>query len=725
MIIKKVKIENFLSYFDNKTFEFSNGLNIILGENGEGKTKFFDAVEWLLQDNNTEKDKFISKKRLEHAEKGEVFNVSVQIEIEQNNESTTFFKSFEVEKINNVEFKTFKIDFVAIEDRANGERVKTEGTEATNLLNFLFPNQIRKYSMFRGESSLNIFRKKDSNAQDNALINLVNLFSDSNLYQKYSTKANALKNISNTERSDYNKVNAKNKREYDVLDGLINKGQHDVHKIKDIIKDLHENIESTKFKKDGLDKYIKNAKANEEINERISNFETKKKNLDNQIDEQYNIPLLDDLWILMNFEEIHKEFAKKISDADESRRSLQQQFDIQKGETKGRREVQAKLLNDTTPLPIGTPDRKTMQEMLKDEICKVCNRPALVGSDAYNYMEANLKEFLTSLEPADSVEIDELLFKQNYIRSLVTMTSVHENYITKFRQVETDIKDKFELNEAKKEAAHNFQIQIDNAHADKLKIFGDIDQSDDKLSIIASNYTNWTNDIINGEKVLSKHQLDFDRELKSLNENKRKRDEIDLESGNTLYDKKYNLLNDIDKIFIDIKDRKFDEYIHKLEEKSNEIFQKINIDSFIGKIKFILSRIVDKVDVKVELVQNDDTHVTSPNQALETSMHLSVLFAISELASEKKKEDYPLIFDAPTSSFGESKTASFLNVLNENKNQKILLLKDFISRDQNQNLTIKPDFKKVKRNKAFWVKLERPFDKGLLHTINTIIEEIN
>ena len=39
------------------------------------------------------------------------------------------------------------------------------------------------------------------------------------------------------------------------------------------------------------------------------------------------------------------------------------------------------------------------------------------------------------------------------------------------------------------------------------------------------------------------------------------------------------------------------------------------------------------------------------------------------------------------------------------------------------NLAIK--HKKVKRNKAFWVKLERPFDKGLLHTINTIIEEIN
>ena len=724
MIIKKVNIENFLSYFDNKSFEFSNGLNIILGENGEGKTKFFDAIEWMLQDNNTEKDTLISKKRLEQAEKGEIFNVSVQIEIEQNKESTLFIKSFDVEKINNIEFKTSKIDFVAIEDRANGERVRTEGLEAKNQLNFLFPNEIRKYSMFRGESSLNIFSKKNSDSQDNALINLVNLFSDSNLFQKYSARASSLRKIAENERSEYNKTNAKNKREYDTLVGLINQSQRDVDKLKDVIKDLHENIDATKIKKDGLDKYIKNAKANEEINERISNFEAKKKISDNQIDEQYNIPLLDDSWILMNFEEIHKEFAKKIFDADESRRALQQQFDIQKGETKGRREVQAKLLNDTTPLPIGTPDRKTMQEMLKDEICKVCNRPALKDSDAYKYMEANLKDFLTSLEPSNSIEIDDLLFKQNYIRSLVTMTSIHENYITKFRQIESEIKDKFEFNETKKESSHNYQIQIDQAYADKLKIFGDIDQGDDKLSMIATNYTNWTNDIINGDKVLTKHQLDLDKELKNLNEYKRKRDEIDLESGNTLYDKKFNLLNDIDKIFIDIKDRKFDEYIVKLEGKSNEIFQKINIDSFIGKIKFILSRIMDKVDVKVELVQNDDTHVTSPNLSLETSMHLAVLFAISELASEKKKEDYPLIFDAPTSSFGETKTSSFLNVLNENKNQKILLLKDFISRDQNQNLTIKSDFKKVKRNKAFWVKLERPFDKGLLHTINTIIEEI-
>ena len=62
MIIKKVIIENYMCYYDIKTFEFTNGLNIILGDNAEGKTKFFDAIEWLFQENNTDNDQYISEK---------------------------------------------------------------------------------------------------------------------------------------------------------------------------------------------------------------------------------------------------------------------------------------------------------------------------------------------------------------------------------------------------------------------------------------------------------------------------------------------------------------------------------------------------------------------------------------------------------------------------------------------------------------------------------------
>lgn len=726
MIIKKVIIENYMCYYDIKTFEFTNGLNIILGDNGEGKTKFFDAIEWLFQENNTDNDQYISEKKLFDTNIGETFCVSVQVELAYESETTLFIKKFEVEKLIDQDYKTRNVTFSSIEDKSNGERVKIDGLEAKNRLNFLFPNAIRKYSMFRGESSLNIFSKKNLNSQDNALINLVNLFSDSNLYQKYASKASALKQIAETEMTEFTRTNARNLREYNTLESKIAESQREIHKYKSIIEEIKNNNDLTKESKKDLEKYIKNAKTNDEINIRINALEIKKKNIDTLItnDEEYNIPLLDDSWVLLNFEQFQDEFSKKINNADEQRRSFQQDFDIKKGETKGRRDLQAKLLNNTTPLPIGVPDRYTMEGMLKDQICKVCNREAIVGSEAYNYMESNLKDFLISLEPVTSVEIDESLFKNNYIKSLASMALNHESYISKFRSIESEIIDKLELNKNRKEIATSLQKQLDDANDDKVKLFGDIDQSENSLSSIMTNYIQWTEDIVNNEKNLYKLDLDLQEEIKKLNDANKAKDKIDLESGNNFYSKKLNLFKDIEKIFIDIKDKKFDEYIIKLENKSNEIFQNINVDSFIGKIKFNLTRIYEKVDVKVELVQEDGSKFSSPNQSLETSMHIAVLFAISQLATDKQKEDYPLIFDAPTSSFGEAKTASFLNQLNENNSQKILLTYNFLTKDEKGVGKIKPEFNKVKRNKAYWVKLSRPFSEGMLHTINTIIEDI-
>ena len=55
MIIKEIKIKNFRSYYgDKNVFNFSDGLTLILGENGDGKTTFFEALQWLF---NTTIDK--------------------------------------------------------------------------------------------------------------------------------------------------------------------------------------------------------------------------------------------------------------------------------------------------------------------------------------------------------------------------------------------------------------------------------------------------------------------------------------------------------------------------------------------------------------------------------------------------------------------------------------------------------------------------------------------
>lgn len=83
MIIRKIQIDNYLCYYDINTFELSEGLNIILGENGEGKTKFFEAVDWLFNGENRELDMLVSAKKLNETEIGDSFRVRVSMTVEQ------------------------------------------------------------------------------------------------------------------------------------------------------------------------------------------------------------------------------------------------------------------------------------------------------------------------------------------------------------------------------------------------------------------------------------------------------------------------------------------------------------------------------------------------------------------------------------------------------------------------------------------------------------------
>ena len=48
MIIKDIKIRNFRSYYGDNYLSLSKGLTLIIGDNGDGKTTFYEALEWLF-----------------------------------------------------------------------------------------------------------------------------------------------------------------------------------------------------------------------------------------------------------------------------------------------------------------------------------------------------------------------------------------------------------------------------------------------------------------------------------------------------------------------------------------------------------------------------------------------------------------------------------------------------------------------------------------------------
>lgn len=711
MIIRKIQIDNYLCYYDTNTFELSEGLNIILGENGEGKTKFFESVDWLFNGVNRELDMLVSAKKLDETEIGGSFRVRVSITVEQYGEKSIITKSFLAKKEKQNECSTSSFMIEGISENSSGERTQIDGQD---LLDRIFPFQIRKYSMFKGEADLNIFES------DNALANLINLFSEAKHYDKYSEKGALLFEKAEKAVEDSSKLDKKNEVLYKKLEAGINyleieKAKYLVH-----LASTEEEIRKIEGNLQLAESHVSNADALETLNKRIKEIEVKISYLSGRIDENYTTSLFDENWILVNFESLHKEFAEKVSIHSKTRRELQSDHDKQKGIKEGVKQVKAELLNNVVPLPVGVPSKFHMEEMLNDEFCKVCNREAKKGSAEYEFMMKRLKNYLESqVIEEDIAENNEPLFKFDYTNRLDNLSISHEDNLKNLRLIRTKIKEVFEFNDERKKDIEELKEQLDKEKLERDRILGNSSIAEEKLIDVLKNYNAWQKDL----KSRNQDQVDYTTKinglLSELKEKKEEKDKIDTNSANSFLIKTRNILRDIETIFIDTKEKKFDEFIEKLQTKSNNFFKTINIDAFTGTIIFTRRNKVSRTIVEVEL-QEDGRTFYKPNQSLLTSMHISILFAISELATEIKEENFPMIFDAPTSSFGENKTAQFLNLIFETENQKILLIKDFLHTDKLTNvLSIKKEFENVRRNKAFWVKIERPFDPNNLKTINS------
>lgn len=713
MIIKKIQIENYLCYYDSKAFELSDGLNIILGENGEGKTKFFEAVDWLFNGENRELDLLVSAKKLKETEIGDNFRVRVSMTVEQYGEKKIITKSFiaKKESENNCSTSSFMLE--GIEENSSGERTQIDGQ---NLLDRIFPFQIRKYSMFKGEAELNIFESED------ALANLINLFSDAKHYDKYSKKGAFLREKAEKAVEDSAKLDRKNETRYKKLEIEITQLLREKEKYRVHLDSTDKEIRKIEGNIQDAEKHVRNADTLEVLNKRIKDLENKISTISSSIHENYTTSLFDDNWILVNYESLHKEFTNKVSNHSKKRRELQSDYDRQQGIKEGEKKAKAELLNNAVPLPISVPSKHHMEEMLNDEICKVCNREAKKGTEAYEFMMKRLKSYLESQNVDESeTEKDQPLFQYDYTNRLENLSISHEDNLKNLRSIRTEIKDLFEFNDERKKDIEELNEQLEKEKTERERILGNSSLAAEKLIDVLKNYNSWQKDL----KNRNQDQLEYESKIKDIESElslkKEEKDKIDTSSANLFLIKTRNILRDIETIFHNTKEKKFDEFIEKLQNKSNNFFKTINIDAFTGTIVFNKLSRSNRTIVDVEL-QEDGRTFYKPNQSLLTSMHISILFAISELASEIKEENYPMIFDAPTSSFGENKTAQFLNLIFETENQKILLIKDFLETDKStKTLSIKKEFENVRRNKAFWVKLERPFDSNNLKTINSQI----
>lgn len=723
MIIKEIRIKNFRSYYgDNNLFEFSDGLTLILGDNGDGKTTFFEALEWLFRtelDRGSQELENVSEMRKSKLEIGEQDEVSVFMSFEHNGMKSVE-KSFTFERTGESSYRVGKVNYTGYEDTFSGR----EQVSGKLLINRCYDAFIQRFSMFKGESRLDVFDDKT------ALKTLVDKFSDIKAFDELVEITNGFSKKSEAAYLKEMKSDEKVSIEAKSLELKIKSVNEKIFQKKTDIKEKQASIDIYSSSLKELEQTQKSSERFKEIEDRRKTQQEKKTRIMSQIRAiDYNHALLDKYWILAPFPTVLQEFKQKCSLFSREKRRQEREFDKQQAETIGKlkavKEIQGTLINGSTELPWYLPDQETMEEMIHDHICKVCGRPAPEGSDAFEYMVHKLEDYKKHVEAKIQKELqekeisDKTLFKYNHIENLHNLSiSLSGSSESEINSYVVQINERLELVSRLREELKTIESKLQDTLDEKSRLL--IQAGNVSETVLEKNYK----DIIGlyeqkgrAEVRLTEMKNDLSLLENQLSGYQKELDELNPSSSQVKILKDvHRALEEINKAFTNAKESNLRRFLHELEDKANEYLDILSANDFHGMVR--LYKTADE-STEIKLISSNNTEITKPSGSQKTEMYISVLFAISDFTKEKRDEDYPLIFDAATSSFGDSKEEEFYNVIDGLDKQCIIVTKDFMTK----GVVRSKDIDKLSCP-VYRIKKADGFDKNNMATIRTIITKL-
>jgi hypothetical protein len=713
MRIKQIVITNYQSYYGKNVFDFVEGVNIIHGANGHGKTKFFEAIEWIFNDYESNLEGLISQKAVHNEIKeGIEIPVSVRMTVSQDNEIKTIEKSFIANK-SNESISISRPSLIGVREEETGERYQVDFPK--ELRSEIFDERIRRYSMFKGETDLKVFESKD------ALSKLIEMFSDATYLKNYIPKAEYFLGRAENAVTAAGQKNAREEKQYAILSvDILNLKKEIFDKEKE--KHQHEiNVEKINSSILKYENIIDNAEAYQTLSERIRIKEEEINKLQDQVRncENYTQDLFDKSWILTNYKPVFEEYKTKVANVSKAKRELENGFQQKIGEKKAIKNLKNRII----PLPIGAPTRSHMEEMIEAELCKVCNREAYKGSEAYEFMSNRLKEYIESVEK--NMNEKKYLFKNTFINSLTKISDSHDENISSIINMELKIAANFEFVERRKADINRKIVERETEEAERAKVIGGSKIDVGSAATILRDFKGLNTSIKDENTSLMSLTNIIESKKNMLDEFRVKKTNLDKASVSGYLMKTQDLLNDILTITVETTEKEFSTLVVHLEKKANKIFQSTNEGAYTGKLKLYKSKTGNQNQVQFKVLDNFNNPFAL-NGAQEVLAHTSLLLAISKMVKNEANESYPLILDAPLSTFDRNKYPVFFNSFKENADQCIILVKDFIKEDENKKISIDRSFYSddIAKDKALWIKLDENSIENQIETTNTIVIEI-
>jgi DNA sulfur modification protein DndD len=656
-IIKSVSFQNFYNYygnFDDNTYYFKEGVNIVNADNNMGKSKFYNGILWLLKDSVYDSDlkrmvsasssfsKMASGKALNEETN---FDIGVKIVFVENVDKYSVSKIVQFKK-DGVSWKTNeKLDILQTID--NRDIPVLDIADKEKIRKKIIPTELWDYALLQGESMeklVDLSSHSGLSSTIEALAGIKNLIEICDISKELSQKTRKLSNDKEKE------INSTNQR----ITGLIQERETLEGRIESIttqIEIYNTELSEAKKKKETLEAILLNSQNREKFRGVQQVLQNEIKQLKNEKDnkEKSITSLLfseNSPWILMGLQE-------QIFLFDKRRQELTAEIATQKA------------IDNPIKLPEGSPDIPSLQRMIRTHICEVCGQPAPENSEAWKHIKMIMER------PANKEKRTKNDFGSFYSGIQTTVGSFSLSIpkiayiVQQYREEIDNLDDIINLKEEEKETA---KLEFLNAG-------GSESSSDvtDKRNIF---------DYAHAEKTIEKKEEDIRKAEKSIKDwntrLKQIEDEIKGISTNREienYRSFKETMASIEYIFHNSKERIFKRIIEQLNTNANEKYIELTKGNLSAGGKLVFQPQTDGT-VQVSIKNINDGELTGLGTGFQRMKQLSIIMAIISSKIGNKQFDYPFISDAPFSEFGDNFINNFFKIAPNVFKQSIIFIKE-------------------------------------------------
>jgi DNA sulfur modification protein DndD len=644
MRINSIRLVNFLSYYGDNELVFDDGPTIIVGQNNTGKSKLFDAFNWVLYDRayKTEEEDWCETRSwgvdlINHKARHEcAVNAAVDAEVslefsDDRGSCYILTRSFSVVRDDENRWNARRLEStVALTKTEGGTSNSTSWADrdAEAALQELFPNKLSKYFLFQGENVGKIVSLSERSTFSRALEELsrIQIFRDARDYA--------------------NKVARRTMKELNDKADKDQRVQNQKQRLTLQKDDLQAQIDALHADLTGLDSEIEAAEAVSQAKEvELAKYQECEKLLADIDSERQRLESLN----IKRADTLRLQREVVLSDwAYLGTGSILEQFAQLYEQTKRDKRIPEPIRQDF------------LKEMLREELCKVCGRRAAKFSPEYEAIQRLIND--KSLEPAHAL-INGLGLKVG--EDLPDIQDIPSR-ITAFLA---------ELNQYDAEIRHSTML-LRKAREDLLSVIPQGMSADSlelgRLKFLRDAYSQTERDLsrLRGKregcaKVLEGRQNELAKVVAEYNQ-------LVGNSAKSTEQARYvlaeQLARNMEQVFI-VFHRGL---IKDIQESARDSYSRM-----LASSESVSGNVV--LDVEANEIYTVDEHgarIFNINQANKVSLQVAFVSAVLTVSGRFWNTQFPFVADAPESALGGNNRVTMLCTMWDVFPQSILIVKD-------------------------------------------------